>query len=268
MSDFLTFMAAPAAACLIYSGVFTYFGCHILKREIIFVDIALAQLAALGVTLYDTFGRDHNEWEATLLSLILIVAGASFFSYTKKLKNRVPQEAIIGIVYVVGASLALLITSQSAHGAEHLQNILNGSILWTTWPKVMVLLLVVSGITMHHWIYRERFWKLSHQYRHSGEGDSGNQIWDFLFYFTLGIIIVTSVKTAGIFLIFTFLIVPAVIGALFSPVFFSQFIIGTLVSAGTSLSGLVLSFKLDLPTGATLVCCFGLAFTFSLFIRK
>ena len=84
-------MAAPAAACLIYSGIFTYFGCHILKREIIFVDIALAQLAALGVTLYDTFGRDHSEWEATLLSLILIVAGASFFSYTKKLKNRAKE---------------------------------------------------------------------------------------------------------------------------------------------------------------------------------
>ncbi|MBT3366056.1 MAG: metal ABC transporter permease [Nitrospina sp.] len=268
MSDFLTFMAAPAAACLIFSGVFTYFGCHVLKREIIFVDIALAQLAALGVTLADTFQHENNKWETLLLSLFFVLAGSAFFSYTRRLTNRVPQEAIIGIVYVVGASLTLLLASQSVHGAEQLRNILNGSILWITWSNVLTLLVLVAIIAVPHWVFRENFWKLSDQYRQFKKGDREYIWWDFLFYLSLGLVIVTSVKTAGIFLIFTFLIVPAVIVALFSAQFKTQLIFGSLVSAVTSLFGLVLSFNLDLPTGATLVCCFGIVFAGALFIAK
>jgi len=267
LSDFLTFMAAPAAACLIFSGVFTYFGCHVLKREIIFVDIALAQLAALGVTLSDVFEHQHSEIEVLLFSLLAVLAGAAFFSYTQRFTTRIPQEASIGIVYVVGASVALLIASQSAHGAEHLRDILNGSILWVTWPRVMTLLFVVALVAIPHWIYRDQFWKLSVQYRQKVKDRSG-YLWDFLFYLTLGLVIVISVKTAGIFLIFTFLIVPAVVGALFSSRFKPQLIIGSMVSVATSLVGLVLSFNLDLPTGATLACCFGLVFFVSLFLYK
>jgi len=261
-------MAAPAAACLIFSGVFTFFGCHVLKREIIFIDIALAQLAALGVTLADTFEHQHSEAEILLFSLFAVLAGAGFFSYTRRFTNRIPQEAIIGIIYVVGASVALLIASQSVHGAEHLRNILNGSILWVTWPRVMILLGVVTLVAIPHWIYRDRFWELSVHYRKDGQQGSKHLIWDFLFYLSLGLVIVTSIKTAGIFLIFAFLIVPAVVGALFSTRFLFQLIIGSFVSAIVSMSGLILSFKLDLPTGATLVCCFGLAFFVSLFLRK
>jgi zinc/manganese transport system permease protein len=268
LSDFLTFMAAPAAACLIFSGVFTYFGCHVLKREIIFVDIALAQLVALGVTLADTFRHESNKWEALVISLFFVLVGSAFFSYTRRITNRVPQEAIIGIVYVVGASLTLLIASHSAHGAEQLRNILNGSILWITWSHVLTLLALVAIVAVPHWIFRENFWKLSDQYRQMEKGDRDYVWWDFLFYFSLGLFIVPSVKTAGIFLIFTFLIVPAVIVAMFSKQFNTQLIFGSLVSAVTSFLGLVLSFKLDLPTGATLVCCFGVVFTGSLFLAK
>jgi len=264
MSDFIIFMAAPAVACLIFSGVFTYFGCHVLKREIIFVDIALAQLAALGVTLAETIGHSHGEAETLIFSLLAVLAGAGFFSYTRRWMHRIPQEAIIGIVYVVGASVALLVASRSAHGAEHLRNILNGSILWVTWPWVGTLVIVVAGVAIPHWIYREQFGKLSNQYRKSDEEQTGSFLWDFLFYLTLGIIIVSAIETAGIFLIFAFLIVPAVVGTLFSNQLLLQWIIGGSVSAIISLSGLVLSFNLDLPTGATLVCCFGLAFIVAL----
>lgn len=268
MSDFLTFMAAPAAACLIFSGVFTYFGCHVLKREVIFVDIALAQLAALGIIIAESFNQHHSEWEILVFSLLAVLAGAIFFAYTHRLIHRIPQEAVIGIVYVVGASAALLIASKSAHGTEHLRNILNGSILWVTWPRVLILLGVTVVVTIPHWIYRDRFWKVSDQYRQTNGKDSYYILSDFLFYLSLGLIIVISVKTTGVFLIFTFLIVPAVIGALFSAKFISQFLIGSLVSGLTSLVGLVVSFNLDLPTGATLVCCFGLVFLFSIFLGK
>jgi zinc/manganese transport system permease protein len=266
MADFLTFMAAPAAACLIFSGIFTYFGCHVLKREIIFVDIALAQLAALGITLADSF--EYGEWVVLMFSLFAVLAGAGFFAYTRKLISRIPQEAVIGIVYVVGASATLLIASQATHGAEHLQNILNGSILWVTWPRVFILIAVVTLVAIPHWIFRDKFFELSNQYRLTAMQESHYAWWDFLFYLTLGLVIVTSIKTAGIFLIFTFLIVPAVVGTLFSAHFKSKFIIGSLVSAVTSLAGLVISFNLDLPTGATLVCCFGLIFLICIFFRK
>jgi zinc/manganese transport system permease protein len=268
MADFITFMAAPAVACLIFSGVFTYFGCHVLKREIIFVDIALAQLAALGVTLAETIGHPHGDAETWIFSLLAVLTGAVFFSYTRRWTHRIPQEAIIGIVYVVGASVALLVASQSAHGAEHLRSIMNGSILWVNWPGVGTLVLLVMGVAIPHWIYRKQFWKLSNQYRKSDEEQTVNFLWDFLFYLTLGIIIVSSIETAGIFLIFAFLIVPAVVGTLFSNQLLVQWMIGGAVSAMISLFGLVLSFKMDLPTGATLVCCFGLAFVLALLFSK
>jgi zinc/manganese transport system permease protein len=268
MSEALPFMAAPAVACLIFSVVFTYFGCHVLKREIIFVDIALAQLAALGIMIGEILHKDHGDWETWGFSLLTMLVGAIFFAYTRRFIHRIPQEAVIGIVYVVGASAALLVASKSAHGAEHLKNILNGSILWMTWTRVMILLGMVLAVAIPHWIYRDRFWKISDQYRQTNGKDSSYLMWDFLFYLSLGLIIVISVKTAGVFLIFTFLIVPAVIGALFSEKFISQFVIGSLVSGLTSLAGLVVSFNLDLPTGATLVCCFGLVFLFSIFLKK
>jgi zinc/manganese transport system permease protein len=259
-------MAAPAVACLIFSGVFTYFGCHVLKREIIFVDIALAQLAALGILIFESIDHQHSEWEIWLYSSTAVLAGAIFFAYTRRFIHRIPQEAVIGIVYVVGASVALLIASKSAHGAEHLRNTLNGSILWVTWPKIVTFLGMVALIAIPHWVYQDRFWKVSDQYRQIESKDSQFILWDFLFYLSLGLIIVISVKTAGIFLIFTFLIVPAVVGALFSTQFKSQFLVGSIVSTATSLIGLVLSFNLDLPTGATLVCCFGLVFIFAIIV--
>ncbi len=267
MSDFLTFMAAPVAACLIFSVVLTFFGCHVLKREIIFVDIALAQLAAFGVIFAETFVHTHNEWEVWVYSLISVIAGAAFFANTRKLTYRVPQEAVIGIVYVVTASAALIVASQATHGAEHIQNILNGSILWMTWPSVLKVLGVAIIVAIPHWIYRKKFMKLSNLYRQGGNG-LNNTWWDFLFYLSLGLVIVTSIKTAGMFLIFAFLIVPAVIGALFSTRFISQYIIGSVISALTSLTGLILSFNLDLPTGATLVCTFGLVFIVAIIISK
>jgi zinc/manganese transport system permease protein len=268
MNDFMTFMGAPIAACILLTIVYTYFGCHVLKREIIFIDLSLAQLAALGTTVAFFMHMELDSRGSHALSLLFIVVGAAFFSSTRSLNSRIPQEAVIGIVYVVGASVALLLASQMPHGAEHLKTLLNGSILWINWAGVIQILCVIVLTGMVHWVIKQKILEQSRTYK--TPLDSNSQSWssDFLFYTTLGLVIVFSVRTAGVFLIFTFLIVPAVCGALFSQSMVKQFILGSIIGVLASLSGLLLSYHLDQPTGATLVCTFGVLFFASLFLSR
>lgn len=264
MTDFLTFMGAPIAACFLLTLIYTYFGCHVLKREIIFIDLSLAQLAALGTTVAFVLQLELDSPGSLALSLLFIVAGAAFFSYTRSLNLNIPLEAVIGIVYVVGASVALLLASQMPHGAEHLKILLNGSVLWINWTGVLQIFCVTLLVGMVHWVTWKKIFDQSRTYKNSFENISRYWISDFLFYLTLGLVIVFSVRTAGVFLIFTFLIIPAVCGALFSQSMIKQFIIGAIIGVSASFVGLLLSFYLDQPTGATLVCTFGVAFFASL----
>lgn len=264
MNDFLTFMSAPVAACFLLSVIYTYFGCHVLKREIIFIDLSLAQLAALGTTIAFVLHLNLDSPGSLALSLLCIVAGAAFFAYTRSLNLNIPMEAVIGIVYVVGASAALLLTSRLPHGAEHLEALLNGSVLWINWSGVLRIFCVILLVILVHWISWKKIFAQSRTYKNSLEDISRYWISDFLFYVTLGLVIVFSVRTAGVFLIFTFLIIPAVCGALFSQSMIKQFIIGSVLGVLSSFLGLLLSFHLDQPTGATLVCTFGAAFFVSL----
>ncbi|MFQ5451208.1 MAG: metal ABC transporter permease [Nitrospinaceae bacterium] len=260
MTDFLTIMAAPGAACLILSIIYTYFGIHVLKREILFVDLSLAQLAALGTTVAFILDRDPDSGASLLFSMVFVIGGALFFTATRPLTARVPQEAIIGIVYVVAASVALLLVTHAPHGAEHIKTLLNGSILWMSWEGVLKLFGVVLGVALVHWFVRNRMESQSEFYKKPPFKGDSSFTWDFLFYGTLGLVIIFSVRTAGIFLVFTFLIIPAVCGALVFRSLRGQFIVGSCVGITASLGGLMLSFFLDLPTGATLVCTFGAVF--------
>jgi len=268
MSEFITFMGPPLAACFLLAVAFTYFGCHVLKREIIFIDLSLAQLAALGTTAAFALEMDLDSPASLGLSLIFIVLGAGFFTFTRSLSGRVPQEAIIGIVYVVSASAALLLASGMPHGAEHLKTLLNGSILWITWGGVLQVLgaILLTGVV--HWIWKDEMREQSQGYKNPSSMSFQGAGWDFLFYTTLGLVIVFSVHTAGVFLIFTFLIIPAVCGALFSPSMTHQFLIGSIIGVLVSFAGLGLAFFLDLPTGATIVCSFGAVFIIALLASR
>ncbi|MBI5428293.1 MAG: metal ABC transporter permease [Nitrospinae bacterium] len=268
MSELATFMAAPAAACIILAVVFSYFGVHVLKREIVFVDLSLAQLAALGTTVAYVMEIELDTGGSQALSLAFVAAGAIFFAYIRFLQSKVPHEAIIGIVYVVGASLAILIVNRAPHGAEHLKNLLDGSILWINWKGLLQLTVVVAMVSLVHWRFRERFFKLSREYKNSKGPGNSQTLWDFVFYLSLGLVIVSSVRTAGVFLIFTLLIVPAVCGALFFDTMTRQFAAGAVLSVLVSVSGLVVSYLFDQPTGAVVVSCFGLAFLAALIARR
>jgi zinc/manganese transport system permease protein len=268
MSEFITFMGAPIAACIVLTLVYTYFGCHVLKREIIFIDLSLAQLAALGTTVAFVLHLELDSPGSIAISLLFILAGSIFFSFTRNLNANIPQEAIIGIVYVVSASVALLLANQMPHGAEHLKNLLNGSVLWVNWGDVLHIFCVTLLVGVVHWMTWEKIFKQSQVYKNSFDDSSHSWTSDFLFYITLGLVIVISVRTAGVFLIFTFLIVPAVCGALFSQSMIKQFIIGSILGLLSCITGLSLSFYLDQPTGATLVCTFGIAFFASIFWNR
>ena len=268
MNDFLTFMGAPIAACFLLTLVYCYFGCHVLKREIIFIDLSLAQLAALGTTVALYMHLEPDSPESLALSLLFIVAGAAFFSSTRSLSAHIPLEAVIGIVYVVGSSVALLLASQMPHGAEHFKTLLNGSILWINWAGVIQIFCVTLLVGMVHWIIWKKIFNQSRSFKNSHENISRYWMSDFLFYTTLGLVIVFSVHTAGVFLIFTFLIVPAVCGALFSKSMVKQFMTGSIIGVFASFTGLLLSYHLDQPTGATLVCTFGVAFIICLFVNR
>jgi zinc/manganese transport system permease protein len=263
-----TFMAAPTAACFIFPPVFTYFGIQVLKRDIVFVDLALAQLAALGATVAFVLYGEESPWAAEVFSLLFILVGGAFFVYARTLHDRIPQEAIIGIVYVFGSATAILLVSRSAHGAEHIKTLLDGSILFMGWGEILKLSATVVAVGALHWRRRERFLQLSQDYKKTEGFSRVSGLWDFVFYFTLGLVIVASIRGAGIYLIFTFLIVPAVCGFLFFASFRGQFLFGSAMGTATALAGLFLSYFLDLPTGSTQVCSFGAIFLLCLVAKK
>ena len=269
MAEFFTFMSAPAAGCIILSIILTYFGCHVLKREIVFVDLSMAQLAALGATVAFIMEIELDTPESLAISILFVLVGGAFFTWTRSFTHRVPQEAVIGIVYIVAASAALLLSSFSVHGDEHLKTMLNGSILWITWKEVIRQLSVSVIVAVLLGIYHKKIEEQSLSYRSLGTtGISSFWKWDFLFYVLLGVVIVFFIKTAGIFTIFTFLIIPATCAALFVDQLFKQFVVGSILAIAVSLIGLTLSFYLDLPTGATLVCSFGATFLIALILSK
>ena len=269
MAEFFTFMSAPAAGCIILSIILTYFGCHVLKREIVFVDLSMAQLAALGATVAFIMEIELDTPESLAISILFVLVGGAFFTWTRSFTHRVPQEAVIGIVYIVAASAALLLSSFSVHGDEHLKTMLSGSILWITWKEVIRQLAVSAIVAVLLGIYHKKIEEQSLSYRSlRTTGISSFWKWDFLFYVLLGMVIVFFIKTAGIFTIFTFLIIPATCAALFVDQLFKQFVVGSILAIAVSLIGLTLSFYLDLPTGATLVCSFGATFLIALILSK
>lgn len=267
MSDFFTFMAAPLAGCLILAIVFTYFGMHILQREIIFVDLSLAQLAALGITVSLVLGWGEDTLAAQLVALLFIVFGALFFSLTSYQFPKLSQEAVIGIVYVIGASTTILLGHFSSHAAEHIQHTLNGSILWINWNEVGIIAIVSSCVGAVLWKYREWI-QISSTSNDSSISPFQRTVWNFVFYVLLGLVVAACIKTAGIFLVFALLIIPAVCGTLFFDSTLKQFIFGSALAIVASLTGLLLSFYSDFPTGPTIVCSFGIAFVLSLLVKR
>jgi zinc/manganese transport system permease protein len=251
----------PLLALILLPGLLVYFGLHVVERGIIFVDLALAQVAALGICVAIALGS-HPGHDALpyVLSLVFTLMGAALFAWSRFDHPRVPQESIIGIIYVVAAAASTLVLSHSAEGDEALKNLLVGNVLLVTKPEVLRTFALFAVIALVHVALRKRFLMVTF---HEGEAKAKHvalRAWDFLFYATFGLTVVNFVQIVGVYLVFSYLIVPAVCGALFSAHIRTRLIIGWIVAFVAGVSGLLLSVKLetlDLPTGPTIVCCFG-----------
>ncbi len=260
MSDMLQIMAAPFAACMVLVAMLAYLGIHIIAREVIFVDLSLAQMAALGSTCSLLFGLDSDSPTGYAFALTFALLGAFIFAATRmrRERRRVPQEAIIGIVYVVATAAAILVADRAPKGAEAIKEVMVGSILWITWPAILKMLLVYVGVGFVHWLLRHQFLTISLNEDEAERQGWRVRWWDFLFYATFGVVITVAVPVAGVLLVFTFLVVPAVIAFLFTRRTMYLMTISWAASAIASAIGLAASFRFDLPTGPLIVCVFGL----------
>jgi zinc/manganese transport system permease protein len=247
-------------ASLILTGIHAYLGVHVVERGVIFVDLSLAQIAALGGTVGYLAGYDIHSHAAYAFSLGFTILGAGIFAFTKsRRKTRIPQEAIIGIVYAVSAACAVLVMSKATRETEHLKEMLVGNILSVSWPELARTAALYALVGVFHFIFRERFLLISTNEAEAERRGWSVRFWDFLFYVSFGFVVTSSVSIAGVLLVFSFLIVPSVAAMLFSERLGPRLAIGWTMGVIVSAVGVYMSFRLDLPTGAAIVATFGVA---------
>jgi zinc/manganese transport system permease protein len=256
-------------ASLILTGIHAYLGVHVVERGVIFVDLSLAQIAALGTTVAYLAGYDLHSSTAYLFSLGFTFLGAAIFAFSRvHRQTRIPQEAVIGIVYAVSAAIAILVMSKATQETEHLKEMLVGNILSVTWPELAKTAILYALVGVFHYVFRDRFLLISMNEQEAERRGLNIRFWDFLFYMSFGFVVTSSVAIAGVLLVFCFLIVPSVTAMLFAARLGPRLAIGWTMGALVSAGGVALSFVLDLPTGATIVATFGVTLLLLAGVRK
>ena len=251
-------MKWPLIACLLLPGILVYYGLHIIRREVIFVDLALAQVATLGTCVCLFLGHEADDPHNYFWSLGFTLAGAAVFTFTRPTKHaRVPQEALIGIIYVVAAAAGILLLSKSPHGKEELQRTLVGDLLTVTDKEIWRTAGLYAVIGVVHFMFRKQFIRLSFDHEHAAAGGLSVHFWDFMFYALFGLIVTSFVQVGGVLMVFSYLIVPAACGTYLANSLPVRLALGWCVATLASVGGLYASFKLDVPTGAAIVCVLG-----------
>jgi len=263
MYDLLALLWAPFLMCLVLTGIHAYLGVHVLAREVVFVDIAMAQIAALGATMAFFFGYDTDTWQSYAYALAATLVGAVVLALTRSRRRRVSQEAVIGVVYAVSSAAAVLVADRAPHGAEQVRGMLVGNLLAVGPLEVSKVAVLYALVGLVHWICRRPFFLISTDADAAYSAGWRVRLWDFLFYASFGVVVASSVRIAGVLLVFSYLIVPALAGVTLGGSVVSRLLIGWGFGTVVSVLGMVASAALDFPTGATVVCAFGL--TLSLF---
>jgi zinc/manganese transport system permease protein len=258
MNEIFTVMLWPALACLLLPGILVYLGLHIVRREVIFVDLALAQVAALGTCLALLLGHESHDLQTYFWSFGFTLVGAAIFAATRaKEHQQVPQEALIGIVYVVAAALGILLLSRSAEGNEELRRTLIGDVLLVTPKEVLKTFAIYLGIGAVHFIFRKKFLMISFEPERAIVEKLAVRWWDFLFYALFGLVVTSFVQIGGVLLVFSYLIIPAVCANFLARRLGSLLVIGWLTATLASVVGLYVAYRFDFPTGAAIVCTLG-----------
>jgi zinc/manganese transport system permease protein len=265
----LELMLPPFVACLVLVAMLAYLGLHVIAREVIFVDLSLAQMAALGSLSALLFHVDPDSPKTYIFALIATAVGAFLFAMTRTSgrTGRVPQEAFIGIVYVVASAAAVLVANKVPGGGEAVEKTLVGSLLWVTWPQIIKLAAIYAGLGVFQFVFRHRFLTISFHPEEAEKHAWKIRWWDFLFYLSFGVVITLAVPIAGVLMVFSFLVVPAVIANLFTGDKRKMAVVSWGTGALASILGLWLSYTKDLPTGPLIVCVYGALLLVAVAIR-
>ena len=239
------------------TGIHAYLGVHVLAREVVFVDIALAQIAALGATAAFLFGFELDTWESYAFGLAATVVGALVLALTRTRERHVSQEAVIGVVYAVSSAAAVLLSDRAPHGVEHVRAMLVGNLLAVQWPEVVKVATLYAAVGVLHWLCRRPFFLISTNPDAAFAEGWRVRLWDFVFYASFGVVVTSSVRIGGVLLVFSYLIVPALAGVALGRSVRAKLLVGWAFGTLVSVVGVVASAAFDLPTGATVVCAFG-----------
>jgi zinc/manganese transport system permease protein len=263
----LSFLLPPFIASLILTGIHAYLGVHVVERGVIFVDLSLAQIAALGTTIAVLYGIEPHSQTAYIVSLIFTFIGAAVFSTIRGRHVRIPQEAVIGICYAVASAAAILAMSKSVEQTEHLKEMLVGNILTVSWWEVEKTAILYGAIGLFHYIFRRKFLLISLDPEAAEAQGISTRFWDFVFYASFGFVVTSSVAIAGVLLVFCYLIVPSVGAMLYAENIGTRLAIGWTMGTLVSALGVYLSLQIDLPTGATIVCTFAIVLILMALLR-
>jgi zinc/manganese transport system permease protein len=256
-------LLVPAVAGLAIVAMNAYFGLHVIKRGVIFVDLAFAQIAAVGTTIAFLFHAEPHSLLSYAFAFGFTLLGAALFSLTRTEESEVSQEAYIGISYVVASAVVILLASFSAEGAEHVKETLTGALIWVTWPTTLKIIGAYALIGLFHFVFRRQMLGITFAPRTIGNV----RFWDFIFYVTFGIAVTFAVHEAGVLLIFSTLVIPAVIAFLFTSRFGAALLIAWASGTVAILGGLLVSFRWDLTTGPLLVVSFGVVLLLAVVLR-
>lgn len=247
----IIFLIYPFLGCVLLILIHTYFGIHILERGVIFLDLSMAQFIALGISISFFMGSEASG--QYLYSIIFAIIGAAVLSLSRNIARFVNIEAFIGVFYIFSLATSILVLDRTPHGLEELKSILNGNIIWVTQGEVLKMLVLYSCIGLIHFIFRKKFFALSYE-------GKGSYLWEFFFFLSFAVVLVSSVSTAGILQVFSFLVIPALIGRLFSKKPFKVLVIAWAVGLAASGFGLIVSYKIDLPTAPLFIAFLSVIF--------
>ena len=258
MHEALLFLAPAFTLGLLLVGIHSYLGLHVMKREVIFIDISLSQIAVFGSIVALFFVDEHNEPVQIAFSLLFSVAAALMLSWLRQREKKIPQEAIIGVTYAAASGLSILALDRLPHGAEHLREALVGNILFVTWDQILVTAFVYGAVALFHWIYRKEFWETS-------AGTRSSFFWDFFFYLLFGIVITFSTKHAGVLVVFSILVIPAALGIRLFQSMKRQLQGAWALGALATTASFAISYLMDFPAGPTIVTVLAGMFFLTLF---
>lgn len=272
MWEAVQFLFPSFIACLSILLILGYIGIHVLEREIIFIDIALAQISATGSTLAFILFRqqlsEENHFIVRLFAVGFTLLAAVFFSFVAKKVTRISQETVIGVTYAIFAAATLFLLATAAGGDVHMEEMLTGSILWAQWPDIMHYAVIFAIVGLFHFFFRGKFIKISRVYRDAAEQGIHVMWWDFLFYASMGIVITYTVEFAGVLLTFSFLIIPTIFSALFARNWGSRLLITWIFGVAVSIAGLAFSYNYDFSCGPSIISTMGLILITTALIRK